>query len=88
MNRRTMMIGTALAAVWAAARTALPKAADCMYADASRRGSREPRRLSLMRAQSLLAPCCSILVAVYLTTPLRPFGEPGRGVFKYGKTGK
>jgi hypothetical protein len=26
--------------------------------------------------------CC------YLATPLRPFGEPGSGVFKYGKTAK
>jgi hypothetical protein len=24
----------------------------------------------------------------YLATPLRPFGEPGSAVFKYGKTAK
>jgi hypothetical protein len=30
-----------------------------------------------------LARCCC-----YLATPFRPFGEPGSGVFKYGKIGK
>jgi hypothetical protein len=30
-----------------------------------------------------LARCCG-----YLDTPFRPFGEPGSGVFKYGKIGK
>ena len=39
--------------------------------------------LRLMRAQLSPTRCCR-----YLATPFRPFGEPGSGVFKYGKIGK
>jgi hypothetical protein len=54
-----------------------------------RHGSWGPWRAEI-RAQSSLARWLQLLARCrrYLATPFRPFGEPGSGVFKYGKTGK